>query len=191
MAVFAVSITKELDWRGQAQQFSNIYHLNTNVGQIFDDIAAIDALVAAERPIFSNNVRFKVARTWGPTNNGQAASLMRDIKDLTGIGQATSSASAYKEMAILARWPLGRYGSRNRPQFLRKWLHTNALHGYPPDGSDPLTSVPTALQTYLNAVTFVNPPGLQDGYELCSWDGKLPTGPATLTKYLEHRQFGR
>lgn len=192
MSVFGVTITKVMDWRGQPQQFSNVYHFNTSLGQSFDDVAVINAVKAAETPIHSNQVSFLMGRTWGPTDQGVAASKMREVVDLSGTGTATAASGYYRELAHLIRWPLGRYGSKNRPQYLRKWLHCVATHGFPTDGTTAMTTVPSALQTYIDAVTNLNPPGIMDGpMELCTAEGKMPTGPGKTIKYLEHRQLGR
>lgn len=195
MAVFAISITKSVPWRGQVEEFSNVYHYNTLAIEEFADGAAIDELVAAERPVFANTITFRLARTWGPIGQGQAASVTRVVRDLTGPGTASSASDMYVECATLIEWPLGRYGSRNRRQFLRKWLHAR----HQPDGAPVGWLNGTVLHpgiagaelAYVNRVTSLDPPGIDGPYELCSPGGQTPIGPATIYPYLEHRQFRR
>ena len=190
MAVFGLSVTKEITWRGQQQQWSNVYHFQTGVAEPFDDTAAINAVVAAEKLIHTTIVLYRRARTWGPTDQGAAASVTRQITDLTGTGAKTASPDWYRELAILVNWPLGRYGSRNRPQFLRKWLHTMTLPTGPSSGfgnGTTIATTPTEIATYIASVTSVGP----GPYELCSDSGRVPIAAGTMYPYLEHRQLGR
>jgi hypothetical protein len=193
MAVFAVSITKSAQWRGQQEEFSNVYHLLTTPGQLFPDAEIIAELERLEKLVHSTEVTFRTGRTWGPTDLGPAESVTREIVDLSGAGSQTPGSSVYRECAVLVQWPLGRYGSRNRPQYLRKWLHTfGAALGYPPDGSTPISSPPlptSSLGQYMAEVTVVNPSGLTDDFELCTADGRTPIAAAAPYPYFEHRQF--
>lgn len=191
MAVFAVSITKQKSWRGENQEFSNVYHYRTDVAEPFNDQGVVDALVAAESPLFGSSTQFVRARTWGPTDGSPADSVMREVIDLNQSGTGASNTSFYKEFAAMVYWPLGRYGSRNRPQYLRKWLHIDSPLGYDTSGSTPLTTTPVVIQDYIDAVTEIVLAVDIDGYELCTSTGRVPTGPGTHYPYLEHRQFGR
>lgn len=192
MSVFAVSITKDCLWRGSRAEFSNVYHMQTASIEQFDDLAAINYLVDAERPIHSTGVNFLRARSWGPTHQGAGPSKMREVLTLTGSGSGGAGSSIYPELAQMVYWPLGRYGVRNHPQYLRKWLHTLKLYNMSAIGDRYTGTTDAALQTYIDKVTAINPLGLDGPYELCTADGQhLPTGPGKLYPYLEHRQLGR
>lgn len=95
---------------------------------------------------------------------------------------------------MLIYWPLGRYGSKNRPQFLRKWHHVGnnqMITASIQDGSTPFGAISGAALTYANAVTNLVPPAPVSGtFQLCGPQGHIP-GSALLYPYLEHRQFGR
>lgn len=190
MSVFALSVTKQFTWRGEAQNFSNVYHFLTGVGETFDDGLALDDVIAGERAIHATTVNFVQARTWGPVDGAPSANVTRVIRDLSSVGLAAATSNWYREFALLIVWPLGRYGSRNRPQFLRKWLHTESLNSI--TGAGFLTgnsqgTISAALTGYINDVTSVGP----GPYDLCSASGHLPTGPGFLYPYLEHHQLGR
>lgn len=194
MAVFGVSITKEIDWRGSQEQFSNVYHYSTDPAETFDDLGVIAEIERLEKLIFSDDVVFVTGRTWGPTDEGPLASVTREIVDLSGVGNAPRTSSMYKECAILITWPLGRYGTRNRPQFLRKWLHTDNPHGYVLNGAQPLAGQPTAgtpLREYMDGITRLDNPGLGWQYELCTASGREFQGEPVAYPYLEHRQFNQ
>ena len=193
MAVFAVTITKSTPWRGTSQEFSNQYHYRTDPGQTFDDQAVIDALVAAEKPVHSSFATFVKARTWGPTDQGQAASVTREIVDLSGSGTATATSGWYRELAMLVVWPMGRYGSKNRPQYLRKWLHTMSNLGASSSawaqGSDPITTPPAAIMTYIGAVETISQ-GVNGVVQLTNAQDRGSRGAGYLYPYLEHHQLG-
>lgn len=192
MATFGVSITKEIEWRGGMQEFSNVYHYNTDVAENFTDEAVIAELVRLEKTIHSTNVDFKIGRTWGPTHTGQENSVMRQIVDLDGSGAVSPATNFYRELAVLIIWPLGRYGTRNRPQFLRKWLHLDRNIGYDTSGSTPLAVAPVqSIVDYIEGVTVLDPSIFPGQVELSTWEGREPTGPGRVYEYLEHRQLGR
>jgi hypothetical protein len=171
---------------------SNVYHFHADPLQAFLDNDAINEVVAAERAIHSTAVEFISARTWGPTDQGPVASVTREIVDLDGVGSLTAGI-VYKELAWLFVWPLGRYGTKNRPQYLRKWIRpqtTSFMSGGEFSGSDEI-AVATRQQLvdlYAGVVTEV---GTTEAYDLCTESDRLPIGPPTMFPYLEHRQLGR
>lgn len=191
MAVFAVAITKSIPWRGGPQEFSNVYHFETGFSEPFDDLAVIADLVAMEKLVHGQTIDFVRARSWGPTDEGPAASVMREVVPLSGTGAVPVSGTMYRECAILISIPLGRYGTRNRPQYLRKWLHCDTTHGYDPRGLVRLTTPSEALTDYMDDLgsagqRFWN----LNGYQLCTADGRTPIGDPYPYPYLEHRQLG-
>jgi hypothetical protein len=157
MAVFAVSITKEINWRGGPKKISNVYHYKTGIGETFPDIAVIDKLVTEEKKIYASTVNFVRGRTWGPTEQGKSASKMREVKELAGSGNLSPSSGFYPEFAIMLYWPLGRYGQRNRPQYLRKWHHLGRFVGLSTEGAR-YNGVPQPeITAYMTAVESLNP----------------------------------
>lgn len=192
MATFAVSITKEILWRDGWKPVSNVYHYNTDVIDPFPDDDVINKLVEEEKLIFATNVNFVKARTWGPTGMGSGPSKMRAVKNLTGSGAATPSTNFYPEFAQMVYWPLGRYGVRNHPQYLRKWLHLNRSGPFNLAGGRYTGVIPPDMQRYIDNVTNLVVVSSTTALELCTEDGEhQPTGPGALYPYLEHRQIGR
>lgn len=192
MAVFAVSITKDLLWRGNRQPFSNVYHYVTEPGELFEDVMVIDKLVAAEKLIHATSVNFLTGRSWGPTENGPTASKMREVKALTGTGALTPSTNFYPELAMMIYWPLGRYGVRNHPQYLRKWIHGMRSGGLPMDGTRYVGTTPPEIQQYIDSVRLISLVSPFPSYNLSTWNGEHEAGTnGALYPYLEHRQLGR
>lgn len=194
MAVFAVSITKRINWRGSNQEFSNVYHYKTGLMEPFPDTTIINKVADAERPIHGGQVEFVRGRTWGPTEGTQENNKMREVVQLSGNGTGPDQSGFYRELAIMVYWPLGRYGSRNRPQYLRKWLHTQNPMSTVTDyveGNVRDTTIPAALQTYIDRVSNVNAYLVITDVELCTKTGRTPIGAAQRYPYLEHRQLGR
>lgn len=202
MAVFALAVTKSVEWRGGTQPFSNVYHYVTQAGEPFDDDAAIDEVVAAERLVHTTDVTFQTARTWGPTSdtagggaiqplNPASESVTRVIRDLTGTGSRAFDADCYKELAFLCVWPLGRYGTRNRPQYLRKWVHTMSIAGLT-DGQKAGSDVidPAGFAVITDYIADVRNVGPVEGYGLSTAAGREPISPGVMYDYLEHHQLG-
>ena len=191
--IYAFSIRKTTTWRNATQGFSNLYHYFLTNPTTTDLDNTLIALKDAERPVHDNTVNFIEGRAWGPVNADGSGGAMLSVQTFTQAGTKTTGTPFYKECAYLIKWPLGRYGTRNRPQFLRKWLHSQstgltATAGI--DGSTDLGAATTALNTYEAAVSTLAVTGIGSPLQLQSASGHVPTGPATHFKYLEHRQYG-
>jgi hypothetical protein len=196
MAVFAFSIEKNTPWRGQTQGFSNVYHYDLNTDEpseaVLDSI--LTQLKSAEQAIHATTVNFAIGRAWGPVANDGSGGRMRLVKNFTGTGTATNPSGWYKELAFLVIFPLGRYGERNRPQFLRKWLRLQQDLGFTAtykDGSTAFASTPASINTYANAVKTVTQGSGGPPTSLCNAAGNHSADTHQLYPYLEHRQFGR
>lgn len=194
MPVWGVSIEKEVDWRGGAERFSNVYHYNVfGLNFVVDPEAFITQLVAAERQVFAGDVRFKVGRVW--TAGGTAReNEMKLVKDLTGVGSAPSLTNIHRELAYLISWPLARKSNTGRKVYLRKYLHSCSIFSTSStssllSGSFPITDTQrTPLMTYANAIHDL---GFANNIELCSPSGERRSGPPVVNSFLRHRQFRR
>lgn len=192
--VYAFSIRKSMNWRGKTQGFSNLYHYNVESPTEALLLAFIDALKAAEVPVHSTNVTFVEGRSWGPVQSNGRGGRMEAVKALSGTGSASPSTTMYREAAYLVYWALGRYGSKNRPQFIRKWLHCNTLFtlsGNFQDGNTAHGGAPAPITTYIAAVRSVTPVGGGATYDLMTASQHVPISSGQLYTYLEHHQFGR
>ena len=190
MSTFGFAIKKKRTWRGRTVYFSNVYHFS-NLNDTIDFAAALLTLRDIERPMFSSEVTFVQGRAWGPTGEGQAASVTKSIVDWSVAGTGTNDASLYKETALLIQWPLGRYGSRNHPQFLRKWLHTGNAQSYPLDGSGAKASDSAPMIAYKDALG-APPVGSQLASAILSTEtGRVAQSGGVWYPYLEHRQYER
>jgi hypothetical protein len=187
---FGFSTTKEILWRDGKTPISNVYHFTGaglaagNVGEILTD------LVNAEKAIHSSDVEFVTGRIWGPTGQGAQVSDTIEIRDLAGFGAGSSNAGWYNELAVLVYWNLGRYGSKNRPQFLRKWLRIcrqpTGVVGNWGNGRTEQLAMPAEVQSYITAVQNAGTDAT-----LSTEDGKTPLGGGNMYRFLEHRQIGR
>src|SRR5215217_594862 len=187
MAPYAVSITKSIQWRGQQENFSNVYHFDTqqpiNTDAGWDSL--IDQIVASEKTIHSNLVTFRIGRVWGPTNQGPAASETQRIKDLSGTGSMTVGVRIYSEAAVVAHFFVGRRAGTGRKRFLRKFFHSQGLPTSlaGADGSSGLTTIAAGDKTpyaaHMNLVKSIQVGG--GGNNLCTPDGtNLPAGAAPV-----------
>ena len=191
----SMSITKETDFQGKLDQFSNVYEFTGVDGAQTALNALADAVVALERPIFGDVVRFKRVRIWGGAGLDPTTMLL--TKDLVGTGSAGSTAAQYAETAIMIRWPLpfrtSAFASttntfRRVSHYLRKYLHTCTLHGYEAGGRG-AGFTPVAPNPLVAYATGVLTP--VTGVQLCAPNGDVPTAGPTYARYLEHRQFPR
>ena len=192
--VYAFSIRKSTNWRGGLQGFGNVYHYRVEAPSEGLLNSFLAALKAAEVPIHSTAVNFVEGRAWGPVQSNGRGGRMEAVTAFSGTGSTGVTTGFYKEFAYLFQWPLGRYGSRNRPQFLRKWIHSCGSVLGTSTGLDGTTNILPALanaNTYIAAVRSITPVGGGPTYDLMSASEHIPTGPGVLYPYLEHHQFGR
>lgn len=117
---------------------------------------------------------------------------MRVVRPLTGTGSASATTGFYRECAFLVTFPLGRYGSKNRPQFLRKWIHSFGALGIPStemQGDIKISTIPPPLITYGNAVKSLTLGAGGPPVSLASPRDHL-ADTVKVYDYLEHRQLG-
>lgn len=138
MAPFQFTVTMQTQWRGQAEEFSNVFHYDIDVSDQGNERLelVLDAIVNNMRPIFGSEVTFVRGRVNGPTNQGAAADTMRVIKDYSGAGTRapTSGGTIGKESAVVVSMYVGRNPATGRKRFLRKFLHVGVINSQ----SDPV-----------------------------------------------------
>lgn len=188
MARFKVAVTKSVPFQGSGDEFSNVYTYETGITDPdFNQLA--DAIVAAEKLVFASLITFLRVQVW---DAGLPPNTMRLSKAVTGQGAASATAGAYRECALLVKWPLppSTSSGRARQRSLKKWLHTSnfgSVTQMQGDTAYASTAAIPGLAGYISAIT--NP--ISGGATLTSDSGAEPSGPAVLHPYLEHRQFPR
>lgn len=185
-----VTITKEVDWQGGVEEFSNVYHLDEVGSTAADGNAAVDSLVAIERAVHGTDVRFKEAKVYRFGGLAGTEGIYRET--LTGTGALNTLERCYRECAVLVKFELPRSGTFGFGRFrqLMKWLHVAQLPGVIDGQFKNGIAVMNA-----GAVTFY-----RDSYatplmtqphgpgRLSNAAGVRPTALA-IHPYLEHRQF--
>jgi hypothetical protein len=195
MAIFGVSIEKEVPYRGGTEIFSNVYHYFTETLEAFDDTSVVQELVSAESGVFAAEVGFLVARTWGPVDQGPIASVMRTEQPLTGTGTLSNVAEMTPERAVMLRWPTDTVSITGQPVYLRKWIHAPGggttgewSSGIMGETQVLSQSIVDRFLAYADTVSI--PTGrFASEYELCSPTGRRQNGVASIFAYLEHRNF--
>lgn len=192
MAIYGVSITKEVNWRGHVEQFANVYHYNfLNL----DDQGArqlVNRLIEIERPVHSNEVRFVEGRVWsagGTPAENDMIGVYDAVAGTTGI--AAQNSAMDREACILVHFDTNRQDSRSRKIKLRKWLHTCSPLGAPETflaGTTPLpANARSVVADYANAV--LDPlTGTVTG-NLCAPSGADANGSIQVGNWVEHHEF--
>ncbi len=190
--IIGVAITKETSWRGQQEEFSNVYNYDTSTEVTSEQV--IDAVVTAEKGVFGSNVTFKNAKAYGPVDGTKLQNVMLKQKTLTGTGQVATGTVAAKELSIVVMYDTGRLNTRGGRIFFRKYLHVGRLQGTDEEGAkgnQPLnTTAKELVVTYANAIK--NPVGVS-GASLCDKQGrKLPVNTTgRILPNMHTRQFRR
>lgn len=197
MAAYAFSITKRVTWRGQAEEFSNVYHFDIdNVPDEEKCLATLNKLADEEKKIHANVVTFVRGRAYGPTDSGPAANIMRAVADFSGTGTLIPAGMIPYELAVVVQFYVGR-GPRGGKQFIRKYFHSCGLlssDGDTPGGSGngPLTADDkTPFSTHMSNIKNLSVG--TDNFPICTPNAKhlpLLSNPEVLN-HLHTRQFRR
>lgn len=192
--VYAFSVRKTTPWRNKTQGFSNLYHyfLTTPTEAALQNV--LTKLVTIEKTIHSTAVSFVEGRAWGPVNPNGSGGRMEAVITASGTGAVGPSTTIYKECCQLIVYPLGRYGVKNRPQFMRKWYHlgqTSTQTANGTDGNTDISPATGALATAITDIASLVPTGGGPALPLQTSSGHTNISPGFLYKYLEHHQFGR
>jgi len=191
--IVGISITKEEQFRGRNEEFSNVYHFDTAVGM--DPARLANSIAERERPIFNSTVQFKSWKAWGPTDQGEAANEMLGEGEFTNFNGGAGMSQIYSELAAVVSWSTGRKNTRGQMIYLRKYLHVCGTEGSSSapgltDATIPGTQQ-NALITYGNSVKNPLVGAAQQEAHLVDKQGRrLPLG--TDPKVLPHfhiRQF--
>lgn len=190
MAGVKVVTRKLTPFHGEDEEFSNVYYFGDggSIGQA-DATAAeslVNAVIAAEKTIFADNVRFLGGQAYGMGIGGSASGDAIATVELAATGNQGGGGAAstmYAECAIDIKWLLG--GRR----YLRSLLHTRTAHGIPltGDGAATVAGMSTALKTF--AANMVDGPW-PGAFERIAPNGDRPTA-YLINPYMEHRQFHR
>lgn len=195
MAPYAFSVTKSITWRNHEEFFANVYHFEMGLPSptLAEFEAVLDALVVEDKKCHFGQVAFKSGRVWGPTDQGQAASQTRLIKDLSGVGTlAQVGGQIYKEASVMVQWYMGRIGAGGRKVWLRKFYHCGALPAAAGGNLGDTTIGSSNKAPFITAGDNIK--NLSAGgtnHPLVAPDGTgLPIGTSTeVNDYLHIRQF--
>lgn len=187
MAIFGVSITKQVSYRGGMEQFSNVYHYETDPGQTFDDSQVITDCANNEAELMGTRVQFVEGRSWGPVGN-PITSITRTIQTLTRTGAKANQAGMPPEGCFLVSWPAGRSAVTGRIVYLRKWIRPMTLAGGTATMVEETAQIAAGLipeiEAYANGVQAQGGIG-SAAYPLVAASGRGITGPAIVNPWLE------
>lgn len=194
MAIFAVSLTKSVSFRGVQQEFSNVYHYSGTLPDATQAAAIVTAMKNIEVDLHSLDVSFVRYRVWS-AGGSPAANLMIAQGTMSGTGAQTVNGSMDRERAVLVRFANG-IDVRGRPVYLRKWYHScgncagvsfataGILQNTAQIPSGDRSLIQNRVDDFLSLTV-----GAQT-YNLCSKKGTAGGNPVVVHAYLEHHQLG-
>lgn len=159
VGAYAVSVEKEIQFRGQSEMVTNIYHYRivAPVASDYENLA--DAVVARDKAIYPSTAVYKWVRVWGPTEGNKEDSKMRFEKQLTGNGTRTSTATDfYPELCLVGSIFVGRSPVKNRKVFVRKYIRLLRPKDSTISQSNPViigTTDRTDFETWMNTLKTV------------------------------------
>lgn len=192
MGAYGVSIEKKFTFRGLDERFSNVYHYRISVPTDADYPLLANAVLARDKAAYDGNVTFLTSRVFGPTEGSASANLMRLVRDETGTGTGTFSATAaYPELCYVTSIYVGRSPVKNRKVFVRKFLRAIRCWNV---SDNPVSGLVTStsqglVNAWMNANKQVTASAVN--FDMVTpKDQLVPTGNnATTLNYLHIRQI--
>lgn len=191
MAGTKIVTRKLVPWHGREEEFSNVYYFGDGgVGlspSEADALSLVDAVIAAEKLITRNTIRFLggaayhvgIADTAGDTD----AIATRELAASGNQGSLTTGTAVDPESAVDLKFLLG--GRR----YLRTMIHTGYSHGYVVTRDSAVSSAGLGAEIRAFADKMLNGPWV-GAYQRIAPNGDRPTA-IQYNPYLEHRQFHR
>lgn len=173
-------------YRGAAEEWSQLYHLDDDFSDATDFSSTWDALWTALAPCLSSYVVLNTVYGYHDTDDDAAYSY-----DAHGSVGGTFSAGAGDievpgDCAVWCRWYTERHTSTGRKIYLRKYFHgVWADASSAPDVIAP--TLKTALQTFATNATGTG----WHGKHLAGPDGNVPGGGSAVSSYIGFRQLKR
>lgn len=190
MANKGLKTIKRFTYRGQLEEWSNLYHFSDALPA---DAAAwrtlVDAFVAEEKKIFSNMTN--IVRAYGYDDTDHPAIFTVDYAALSinnvGTFVPSSGPPLPGDVAATVRWATTKVNSRGRKVYLRKYYHDV----YENSGGDRDT-LNSSQQGLMQAFAGKLSSGSLTGatFTLCGPDG-TDAGAAAVNPYLTTRTLKR
>lgn len=180
MPVARVVITKEIDYRGGQERWSNGYRFNLGTIDEATIHGLATALIAMERPLHGNRVRFVYANGGRDAKGAQAVYVEEFATPLLGAGESNA---VHPETCVLVE------SKRRQRVYARKFFHTMQL--LPVDNAHS-EQVKPADRTFVNGVVDALTDGSLPGGAVYCWpDGTAVEEPFTCDPWFRTRQFDR
>lgn len=195
---YQVTIRKQGPYQNQTNEsWANIYHYRTadTEPDTVPTQSLADEIWSLEQNIVANSITAIEAYVNGPTDGTQQENKFQAVYDLTGTGEQPDDPVVSAELCVLFYWTLGRYGKRNAPQFLRKYLRLCGRGGGLTDAQigvrDAIAgSEPSAFAAYQGNIAQIQDINGTD-WLLCAPGGQLPTNSqAFVGSYMNSFDVG-
>lgn len=184
----SVTLIKRFTYRGNAEDWSNTYHLDGTPADATAWKALADSLWALEQPVLP--VTQNLVHAYGHHNDDENVVWSFDYSISPPGGPAgtfpiTGTAAAPGDAACWARWDTGRTTSNGKKIYLRKYFHGCCMNV---TGGDVLHSnQKTALQAFATALlTWTS-----STVHFAGPDGVRPPGPGVAGNYITTRTLKR
>lgn len=188
---YRISLRKNCPYESQsAEEITNIYHYRTPQAQP-DQVPTqelIDAIWDREQNMMSTEVFAEAGYVTGPTDGTQAEDIFQAEYSIQESGTAVDAPSIHPSICLYFAWPLGRYGVRNQPQYLKKWIRLLSKHSFTDPqigGRETLAANLTGgMAAYRNEMPVITTP---DGteWQLCTAQGRIVQGTGIIDEYIE------
>lgn len=194
MAIYGVSIEKEIQFHGKVERISNSYFYSVGFAPVAADfISMINQLADAEKLVHGSGVAFKLGRVWSaggsPAENQQEA-----LVDLTGAGSMPTTVSMASELTVLVQWECAREDIRGRKVYLSKYIRSQGLPSSDTNASLQRGALSAAsagpFKTYADNIEELTL-GASPLAALCSEKGRFPlnVGNAKVDPFVRNRNI--
>lgn len=179
MAAPGITVVKSFTYRGHPEEWSNTYHFQGSAPTAAADWRSLcDDFIALEKTILLTSVTILRVICYADTDDSSVYSY-----DLAAYAGTVAGTQALGTLSAVAqegdtvyeiRWGTGRFTSKAKPIYLRKYLHPGVSDELTPD----LIADPLKFYTDIFAADVMTTSGDWPG--LAGPDGVAPTGYRTM-----------
>lgn len=189
MAAGGVIIVKRFTYRGQNEEFANVYHFHGSAPTTDTAwLARITDVTDLEKNCYDSSVH--IVRAYGYDDTDHDAVYTHDYTalgtEIAGTLSTSGSARNPGDAAVWVRWRTGRTNSKGKAIYLRKYFHPAWSPAGTPD------TVTGSQVSALNALgSGLMSGSLTGGFQIADPAGNVPAGPATASTYVTTRTLKR
>jgi len=184
-----ITLIKEFTYRGNPEEFSNSYHLDSVPASRGDWVDLVGALGSQERTCVSGAVTYKRGLVYDNSDHPALYTIVYADEggEFTGDLIGTEGDVTAGDQAAVVSVNTGLVGSSGKPIWLRKYFHSV----YELSGTDVDSLASTTIAALSSFMTNLRDSEIQSGHFYADKNGRRPDGTVRVDEFVTTRTLKR